>query len=82
MREYKVSIGLSLDLLPWSLSLSNTDSDFLILPFPAVDLIGMDVELFRQYFYGLSFLEGFQANLRFESRSESSTGCRAHFLDE
>jgi hypothetical protein len=40
----------------------------------------MDVELFRQYFYGLSFLEGFQANLRFEGRSESSKGCRAHFL--
>ncbi len=50
------------------------------LPFPAVDLIGMDVEIFRQYFYGLSFLEGFQANLRFEGHSESSTGCRAHFL--
>ena len=50
------------------------------LPLPAVDLIGMDVELFRQYFYGLSFVEGFQAKLRFKGRSESSTGCRAHFL--
>jgi hypothetical protein len=40
----------------------------------------MDVELFRQYFYVLFFREGFQENIRFEGRSESSTGCRTHFL--
>jgi hypothetical protein len=50
-----------------------TDKTFMLF------LVWMNVELFRQYFYPLSFLEGFQANLPFEGRSESSTGCLAHF---